>query len=615
MLESNPKEVEEIKSKIYGIIEKEESVYALCYSLEVANSELAKRSQFYLDFWKNGGVKLIEKRILELFANDKSVYEMEPLMKNNIVPGMIKIFNMYIGEILAKYKLVRFLAVNRINYLELEDFVKKIGELNEPKEDESKLTPVAHQLIQLGPVESTLKFMYSTCALVFNNLLRKFVSEKNDYLSKLLCELTRALGSLVGSKSDYHGFHPSDFLYAIRNEGMSNRRSVVNLIYIYLFHSETETAREIEQILDRLLSELPSESKVENANYFILLKQVTSKYLELNSKSNEKDEYFISLGNMLLNDLFEKVEGESRNLVISDKILLGILSVVETIIAKKEVCVGLSWRMLELTEKCLFAYRIEEKLQDLPVTEDMLAKQQQDQHFKNYVKCKTEDNRNMAYSIVAKMHKLSPAIEPLFINEYILPVVRAISPEVRLTGSKCMEVGLKNYGSTCYMNSMLQVLNSVGPFRNSLMKCDSEAPLIKELKTLFGALFFSERVDYAPGNLLKAFVPPINPGIQQDTTEFLNFLFDQLEGALAGTKYKRLLDEIFKGANTVQMICHSCGYKKENREEFFSFGVEIEGKYDLQAAMEGSYQGEIISDYYCDQCKNRGETTKRNILS
>lgn len=63
------------------------------------------------------------------------------------------------------------------------------------------------------------------------------------------------------------------------------------------------------------------------------------------------------------------------------------------------------------------------------------------------------------------------------------------------------------------------------------------------------------------------------------------------------------------------MICHSCGYKKENKEQFFSFGVEIEGKTDLQAALEGSYQGEVISDYLCDQCHNRGETTKRNLLS
>ena len=68
------------------------------------------------------------------------------------------------------------------------------------------------------------------------------------------------------------------------------------------------------------------------------------------------------------------------------------------------------------------------------------------------------------------------------------------------------------------MNSMLQVLNTVAPFRNSLMKCDSDNPVIKELKQLFAALFYSERMDYAPLNLLNSFVPPINPMIQQDTT-------------------------------------------------------------------------------------------------
>lgn len=94
------------------------------------------------------------------------------------------------------------------------------------------------------------------------------------------------------------------------------------------------------------------------------------------------------------------------------------------------------------------------------------------------------------------------------------------------------------------------------------MKCSSDHPVIKELKRLFAALHFSERVDYAPFELLNAFVPPINPTIQQDTTEFLNFLFDQLEVGLTSTKYKKLLESLFKGANASQMICHSCGYKK-----------------------------------------------------
>ena len=68
------------------------------------------------------------------------------------------------------------------------------------------------------------------------------------------------------------------------------------------------------------------------------------------------------------------------------------------------------------------------------------------------------------------------------------------------------------------MNSMLQILNFVTPFRNLLMQANVEIPLIEELKQLFSYLFFSERIDYAPRKLLDAFVPPINPGIQQDTT-------------------------------------------------------------------------------------------------
>lgn len=103
-------------------------------------------------------------------------------------------------------------------------------------------------------------------------------------------------------------------------------------------------------------------------------------------------------------------------------------------------------------------------------------------------------------------------------NNYIMPIVKSISPDARITDSRSSDVGIKNFGSTCYMNSMLQVLNSVGPFRNTLMKCQSDSPLVMELKNLFAALFYSERMDYAPEKLLSSFVPPINAGIQQDTT-------------------------------------------------------------------------------------------------
>ena len=37
-------------------------------------------------------------------------------------------------------------------------------------------------------------------------------------------------------------------------------------------------------------------------------------------------------------------------------------------------------------------------------------------------------------------------------------------------GLRMMHVGLTNFGSTCYLNSMVQVLNATDIFRNAIMK-------------------------------------------------------------------------------------------------------------------------------------------------
>lgn len=68
----------------------------------------------------------------------------------------------------------------------------------------------------------------------------------------------------------------------------------------------------------------------------------------------------------------------------------------------------------------------------------MLKTQSQAQHFKNYVMCKTEDSRNLVYNVVARLHQLSGDSDPNFINKYILPIVRNINPQVRITSSKSL---------------------------------------------------------------------------------------------------------------------------------------------------------------------------------
>lgn len=168
--------------------------------------------------------------------------------------------------------------------------------------------------------------------------------------------------------------------------------------------------------------------------------------------------------------------------------------------------------------------------------------------------------------IVYLLYKYSKEDHSKFFDQFILPIFNEIIDTSKKNGSRCMHVGLTNFGSTCYMNSMLQVLNTIDIFRNAILMADVDIPFVKELKSLFSFLFFSERIDYAPKNLLTSFVPPINPGIQQDTTEFLNYLFDQVEASLQNTPYKKILPEVFQGNQVAQMICHNCGAKRERIE-------------------------------------------------
>jgi ubiquitin C-terminal hydrolase len=79
-----------------------------------------------------------------------------------------------------------------------------------------------------------------------------------------------------------------------------------------------------------------------------------------------------------------------------------------------------------------------------------------------------------------------------------MPIFNDLPMQKRKFDTKNMQVGLNNLGSTCYMNCMVQTLNSVSVFRNLIMQTNNDTPLVKELKNIFAYLYFSERQDYVP---------------------------------------------------------------------------------------------------------------------
>ncbi|KAK7098092.1 ubiquitin carboxyl-terminal hydrolase 38-like isoform X2 [Littorina saxatilis] len=93
------------------------------------------------------------------------------------------------------------------------------------------------------------------------------------------------------------------------------------------------------------------------------------------------------------------------------------------------------------------------------------------------------------------------------------------------------KTGIFNLGNTCYMNSILQTLFMCDDFRRQTLArtASLEEGLLHKLQGVFASLLLSQRPAVAPMKFLTASRPPwFVQGQQQDCSEFLKFLLDQL---------------------------------------------------------------------------------------
>ncbi|KAK7109850.1 ubiquitin carboxyl-terminal hydrolase 40-like [Littorina saxatilis] len=194
--------------------------------------------------------------------------------------------------------------------------------------------------------------------------------------------------------------------------------------------------------------------------------------------------------------------------------------------------------------------------------------------------------------------------------------------------------GIWNQGSTCFLNTALQVLAFTPEFRVQLLQLPQkelgkleekefnrqvrEIPL--QLQRLFAMLMLEEQQAVSSKDVTDSFGWTSGEvGQQHDAQELHQLLLDAISQSLKGTSGERLIEALFHGKSVNKIKCLTCGNCSETEMEFSDLFVHVEGfSKGLQESLDNAYcSAEMMTgtnQYKCDVCNAHVDAARTTTL-